>query len=367
MKTSKHFLTAALAFLCVATVAMADFYVIPVVKKEANIIRVATSGGDFTNPADALNSITDSGPENPYLVTIAPGTYDIGAQQLILKPYVRVVGSGVSNVDNTVITGTYDSVDQGDYNYTAMVQSANFSSMEDMLIRHTASTTNTYMFKCQDVNTTLRNVYFDKTDNVATHYFYAIELDHCNAQIHDVTIQLSSNSYATVGIYAKNDSVVQLQNPQITAIGGSATNSGMSLFSTQMSIVGGTITVFGAEANSGIETGYGAHVALSGTRIDSGSADVNSNYGIQMHGNDRLYANGISVYVLGTNSYGVSTLNSSFATLMESTVEGTNALVGLDANIMALYCTLQGSNTAAVCSKCQNSGGTWLGSDCLEP
>jgi len=376
MKPSKHFLTAALAVLCAASVAMADFYVIPVVKKEANTIRVATSGGDFSDPVAALNSITDSGPDNPYLVTIGPGTYDIGAQQLILKPYVRVVGSGVSNVDNTVITGTYDSVDLGDYNFTAMVQSANYSTLEEMVIRHTTSTTNTYMFKCQDVNTTLRNVYFDKTDGVTAHIFYAMELDHCNAQIRDVTIQLSGDIYAAVGIYAKNDSVVQLQNPQITAI-SSATNGttavdtsniGLRIFATEMSLVGGTITVFDADENSGIVTGRDAHIALSGTQIDAGTtADGHYNYGFKLAGNDRVYANGITVNAMGINGSGVSAGTNSFTTLIESTIEATTALAGMDADIMALYSTLEGNNQEAICSRCKNIAGTLLDSDCLEP
>ena len=48
----------------------------------ANIITVAKNNGDFTNPIDAMNSISDASETNPYLIVIAPGVYDIGTEYL---------------------------------------------------------------------------------------------------------------------------------------------------------------------------------------------------------------------------------------------------------------------------------------------
>lgn len=62
-------------------------------KKYANVIVVATSGGDFDNPAEALVSITDASENNPYLVKIMPGTY-VG--MISLQDYVDVEGSGAN-------------------------------------------------------------------------------------------------------------------------------------------------------------------------------------------------------------------------------------------------------------------------------
>lgn len=65
--------------------------------KPANLIVVAPRGGDFTNPIDALNAITDASADNPYLVRIMPGTYDLGIATLVMKPHVDIEGSGELN------------------------------------------------------------------------------------------------------------------------------------------------------------------------------------------------------------------------------------------------------------------------------
>jgi len=59
----------------------------------SNVIIVALSGGDFTSPVDAMNSITDASAANPYLVKIMPGIYSISSS-LQMKDYVDIEGSG---------------------------------------------------------------------------------------------------------------------------------------------------------------------------------------------------------------------------------------------------------------------------------
>jgi hypothetical protein len=66
----------------------------------ANVVIVAKSGGDFTDPIAAVNSITDASAAKPYLVKIMPGVYDLGTASLQMKEYVDVEGSGA---ENTVI------------------------------------------------------------------------------------------------------------------------------------------------------------------------------------------------------------------------------------------------------------------------
>lgn len=59
-----------------------------------NIVSVAKANGDFNNPIAALSSITNASANNPYLVVIAPGVYDLGNEMLTLKPFVSIQGSG---------------------------------------------------------------------------------------------------------------------------------------------------------------------------------------------------------------------------------------------------------------------------------
>jgi len=63
----------------------------------ANVIVVARNGtGDFDNPIEAMNSITDATATNPYLVKIMPGVYELGTTTLPTKSFVDIEGSGES-------------------------------------------------------------------------------------------------------------------------------------------------------------------------------------------------------------------------------------------------------------------------------
>lgn len=74
---------------------------------EANVVTVAEYGADFTNIIDAVASITDADRTNPYIVSVAPGRYNLRAAPLYLKNYVSLVGSGQKA---TYIIGSVDSI-----------------------------------------------------------------------------------------------------------------------------------------------------------------------------------------------------------------------------------------------------------------
>ena len=62
-----------------------------------NVITVAKSGGDFSDPREALKSITDASENNRYVVYIAPGIYNLFLEGIVLRPYVSVVGAGAKS------------------------------------------------------------------------------------------------------------------------------------------------------------------------------------------------------------------------------------------------------------------------------
>jgi hypothetical protein len=74
--------------------------------RPANVVWVAPSGGDFTTVSSALASITDNGAAHPYVVKVAPGTYNEPGG-IDLKDYVDLEGSGQ---DTTTITCACGSV-----------------------------------------------------------------------------------------------------------------------------------------------------------------------------------------------------------------------------------------------------------------
>ncbi len=79
-------------------------------EKEGNVITVAKSGGDFTSVQAALDSITDAGAANPYLIRVAPGVYD---GRVTMKSYVDIEGSGEAVTKLTRTTDYYSSQSGG--------------------------------------------------------------------------------------------------------------------------------------------------------------------------------------------------------------------------------------------------------------
>lgn len=55
------------------------------------VVVVAKSGGDYASVQAAIDSIGDAGPENPYLVWIAPGVYE---GEVTMAPYIHLQGAG---------------------------------------------------------------------------------------------------------------------------------------------------------------------------------------------------------------------------------------------------------------------------------
>lgn len=86
-------------------------------KKYGNVIVVAKSGGDYSDPYEAVNSITNASATNPYLVKIMPGVYDIGANSIQMKSFVDIEGSGenttrilggIGTTDGALLQGASD-------------------------------------------------------------------------------------------------------------------------------------------------------------------------------------------------------------------------------------------------------------------
>ena len=89
----------ALGVLLAPTTALATQY--------AKTAVVALGGGDYTNPAAAMDDLaTWCGTPtamNPCLIKVMPGAYNIGPRSLTMRSYVDIEGSGV---DVTTISGT---------------------------------------------------------------------------------------------------------------------------------------------------------------------------------------------------------------------------------------------------------------------
>ncbi len=83
-----------------------------------NEVVVAKQGGDYTSISEALSKIKLNSANNRWLITVKPGIYN---EQVILKPYVDIVGSGRENTRITQI------------NHSALIASSK-SSVSNMTI-----------------------------------------------------------------------------------------------------------------------------------------------------------------------------------------------------------------------------------------
>lgn len=74
------------------------------------IATVAKSAGDYASPIDAMANISawcgSPAVENPCMIYLAPGVYDVGATPLYMQSHVSLVGSGQ---EATYIVGAVNS------------------------------------------------------------------------------------------------------------------------------------------------------------------------------------------------------------------------------------------------------------------
>jgi pectin methylesterase-like acyl-CoA thioesterase len=92
LRTLSHILTLFITLSSSAVSAADRVVVLPLnsAKKIKNVVTVSATGGNFTNPVAAINSITNASAANPYLLQIGPGVYTL-TQPLVMKPYVPVI------------------------------------------------------------------------------------------------------------------------------------------------------------------------------------------------------------------------------------------------------------------------------------
>jgi len=145
-------------------------------KKYAKAIVVAYSGGDFTSPVDAINSITDAAEANQYLIKIMPGNYSLENTALQMKAYVDIEGAGENT---TQLRG---------YSVNGIVRGAS--------------------------NAEIRNITIWQKNPLG--YLYGIINDNASPKISNVTIDISVNGMA-IGVANGNNSSPIMNNVTIFA------------------------------------------------------------------------------------------------------------------------------------------------------
>ncbi|HEX2909374.1 MAG TPA: hypothetical protein VH186_01105 [Chloroflexia bacterium] len=215
----------------------------------------------------AMTTISNSNPsvDNPWLLKLEPGNYDLGAGSLTLLPYVDLEGSGDNN---TVISSTIAS--------PGTLQAASHSETRFVQIINSGSTTGTGVYVPAG-STDVRFTHVTVISNSAIGNHYGILTADNSSSSGPVTVQEStisasggSNSFS---IYTGSKTTTTVQNSTVTTSGAANVSDAIVNY--------GTVTVLNsAVTTSGGATSYGlvnAGTARVGASQLSGSSAASVN------------------------------------------------------------------------------------------
>ena len=225
-----------------------------------NVVVVALSGGDFTNVQQAIDSITDASAGNPYLVWIAPGTYN-GA--VVMKPYVHLQGAGQ---ETTILTSNNGS-DAWPPTAGGLTMAA-YTSLRDLTLENTGTFTNNVTLLApegttgallSDVTVRVQGIATDK--NAAIYQIGLIS----NITLVNVTALAENATMGNYGVYKNQALGMTLRGGSFTARGG---YEAQALFQSGANtwLEAWDVTALGEEAtdNAGLHNIFDAVVTLHG-------------------------------------------------------------------------------------------------------
>ncbi len=274
-----------------------------------NVVIVAKSGGDFTSIQAALDSITDAGTDNRYLVWVAPGTYN---ERVTMKPYVDIEGAG-----ELVTKITYSGSTALN---TGTVIGANDAELRHLTVENTG----------------------------AAAYAIAIYNASASPRLTQITLIVQGGTF-NFGIYNYSSATPKLTNVIVTATGGNYTY-GMYNSSSSPVLVNVEINATGATNNRGLYNDSGAPTLTNVTIEAGGGTDSRGVY--NFNASPGIYSSVIKA-TTGSNTYGIYNYTTSIASsilINNSQINGSH---------YGLYSTAFGSYTSTVLvNNSQVSGST---------
>ncbi len=305
----------------------------------SNIITVAKEHGDFENPVDAVDSITDASDVNPYLVFIAPGVYTLTAP-LQMKSHVHISGSGPQA---TRLTGAFST---SSANTSATVlgpgdASQDSSTLRGLTIINTGGGSNSIGIYNYDSSPVLKNLV--------------------------VAAYGGQNNY---GIYNTSASSPSMEKVTTDAIGGAASygiyndTSSPSMIHVSSSAEDATSTNYGIYTNVGAIRTHSVTAMASGGEFGYGiyhAGSVNLDHVIATGSGSKL-GNGVRLFNNDTTSF-TSSIRNSTASGSHEGLSAAGALVTLRVSHSTISDGVSG-NATKTCVASGNGDGTELTSNC---
>jgi len=200
-----------------------------------NIVTVAKSKGQFTDPVAAMNSITDASETNPYLLYIGPGQYTL-TTALVMKPHVNVTGSGEQV---TWLMGAISShvIDET----SAIVKGANNAALSNLSVSNTGG--GTYSFGIFNIGLNL------------------------TARLQNVSVYAKGGE-GNIGVMNWNSASPMITGLNIAVEGGAVDNIGIFNYdSSSPTILGANILAWGGNRAIGINNASDSVPLIEGANI----------------------------------------------------------------------------------------------------
>lgn len=269
-------------------------------KKLQNVVIVSKSGGDFSDPVIANDSITDASASNPYLIYIGPGVYVL-TETLVMKEHVSIAGAG-QNV--TKISGNIST--ESDDASSAVISGVDNTNLSDLTVENMG--TRKYSIAIYNNNSSpyIYNISANATggeNNIGIYNF-----DQSTPVIKNVNANAEKGSN-NIGI--KNLATGNLIMENVTAIASEGTNNSGVVNIWPSAIMFNVI----ARASEGTGINYGVHNYQASPRMTNVIADAaggTESYGV--YNDDICSPRMINVTATaygGDNSWGVYNSNSS--------------------------------------------------------
>ena len=277
-----------------------------------NVVTVSAENGDFTSPVEAINSILDASDSNPYLVQIGPGVYELGTEQIIMKEWVTIQGSGQ---DATKITGLVSSGSEGAS--SAIVVGSNNAAITNLTVENTGGSVSTAIYN-NSVSPRIEHVTALAS---GTNNAYAIHNSTGASPILSNVIAIGEGAFSAGVLNYENCSPI-MTNVIATGLGQTYSygvfiqyNSSPTMTNVTASGSGGTTNNYGVYINE-----WSNPAMTNVTATGSGGAN---NYGIYIYdASHPTIMNSTAIGSDGTNNYGLRSMFNSYPFVQTSILEG---------------------------------------------
>jgi hypothetical protein len=252
-------------------------------KPMQNVVTVAKANGMFTDPAAAMNSITNASAANPYLILIGPGQYTL-TSALIMKEYVDVSGSGEND---TLLTGAISSSASNET--AAIVKGSKHATLSNLAVTNTGGAA------------TAIGIYNSGLD--------------MSAMVHQVTVTVTSGGTHNYGIYNVNTTASVMQTVNTIVKNGTTANYGVFNYLSSPIMTEVNALVSGGATNRGVNNYQSAPVMTDVNLYAWGGSGTD--YGILNE-----YSNNVKIRrsTISGDSYGLLNSSSSGTVISQSTI-----------------------------------------------